>query len=364
VTIQATLLGCEVTMADPKDVDATMEDDYDEEADSDFDTGNVSDEIISSSSGEDKDQTPAARRARSRPQPQAERKEKSQPEPLELDSGDEATIQERSRAKRKQKHKGAHTHEDDSDIEEEGWRARTRAMREKDHFEKKKSKLASVKGSTIDVDQMWEAMNRPGGLDGLSKTADARDMGDGTGLSEEQKENVDPAFAQSTAFGGSELGESQIPREGLDDMITIDETYEFAGEVHTRKKTVPRSSAEAKLWLSQKSLHNSDPRFPGDEPVRRPLRKISRFDPNLHNLDSFKKNWESSLADGKGAQVHKLNTIEKSKMDWAAHVDQEGLQDELSEHAKAKGGYLGRMDFLGQVEQRKEEEARRVRLKG
>ena len=51
-------------------------------------------------------------------------------------------------------------------------------------------------------------------------------------------------------------------------------------------------------------------------------------------------------------------------MDWAAHVEQEGLQDEFNEHAKAKEGYLSRMNFLGKVEQRQDEEARRVRLRG
>lgn len=351
-------------MADPKDVNTTMADEYDEEADSDFDGGNASDGIISSSSGEDDSQVPATRRGRARPQLQVKRKGKPEPEPLELDSGDEAIIRERHPAKQKQKQKEEDDQDGNSDIEEQGWRARTRAMQEKDLVDKKRSRLASVKGSTIDVDQIWENMNRPGGLNHLLEPAAASVMHSGTGLPEEQKENFDPTHARSAGLGSGEGGQSQRPQEGLNDMITIDETYEFAGEAHTRKKTVPRSSTEAKAWLSQRSSYNSDPRFAGDEPVRRPLRKISRFDPNINNLDSFKKNWERSLADAQGSRVPKLNTVEKSKMDWAAHVDEEGLHDELSEHAKAKGGYLGRMDFLGQVEQRKDEEARRVRVKG
>lgn len=351
-------------MADPKDVDATIEDDYDEEADSDFDAGNASDGAISTSSEDVDQRTSITKRARGRPPVHLKKRECSQPEPLELDSGDEATIQERSRAKRKHKQKGEDAQDDNSDIEEHGWRARTRAMREKDEVEKKRSTLASVKGSTIDVDQMWEDMNTSGGLDDLHKPDAVFDRKGGAGSSEAQQETLEPSHALSTEFGIGKEGGVHRPRPELNDMIAIDETYEFAGEVHTRKKTVPRSSAEAKLWLSQTSHHNSDPRFSGDEPVRRPLRKISRFDPNLNNLDSFTKNWETAVTDGKGSKVHKLNTVEKSKMDWAAHVDQEGLRDELREHAKAKGGYLGRMDFLGQVEQRKEEEAKRVRGKG
>lgn len=353
-------------MADPKDVDATMEDDYDEEADSDFDVENACSEISSSSSEEDNKQAPTVRRSRGRPQRPRERKEGSRLEPLGLDSGDEATIRERDRTKRKQKRKGEDDQDENSDVEEQGWRARTRAMREKDQLEKRKSKLASVKGSTIDVDQLWEAMNKPGGLDGLPQPAApaAPVLDSDSGLLVEHKENIQSSHAQSAGSASGIARQDRMSQDGLNEMITIDETYEFAGEVHTRKKTVPRSSAEATQWLAQRSVQNMDPRFPGNEPVRRPLRKVSRFDPNLNNMDLFKKSWARSLADGKETKVQKLNTVEKSKMDWAAHVDQEGLQDELTEHAKAKGGYLGRMDFLGQVEQRKEEEARRMRVKG
>jgi hypothetical protein len=350
-------------MEDPKDVDATMEDDYDEEADSDFNGGNESDGILSSSSEDDNQVPTTAKRGRGRPRSQAKRKGKSELEPLELDSGDEATIRELNRAKEKQKQKAGDDQDDNSGIEQ-GWRARTRAMREKDQVDKKRSRLASVKGSTIDVDQLWENMNKPGGENDALEATATSGMHAGVGLPEEQKENYDPTDAQSPGLGSTKESQSQRPQEALNDMITIDETYEFAGEVHTRKKTVPRTSTEAKLWLSQRSSYNSDPRFSGDEPVRRPLRKISRFDPNINNLESFQKNWERSVADGKGSKVQKLNTVEKSKMDWAAHVDEEGLQDELIEHAKAKGGYLGRMDFLGQVEQRKEDDARRLRVKG
>ncbi len=352
-------------MVEPKNTDDALQDDYDEEADSDFDVENASHPITSSSSEEDDEQAPTVRRSRGRPQRQRERKESSQPEPLELDSGDEATIRERDRTKRKQEQKCEDDQHENTDVEEQGWRARTRGMREKEQIEKKRSKLASVKGSTINVDQLWEAMNRSDGQDCLSQPAATAPVLDSdSGLLEECKENIKPSHAQSAGSASGVAGQNQTPQEGLNEMITIDETYEFAGEVHIRKKTVPRSSTEAKQWLSQSSIQNIDPRFPGNEPVRRPLRKVSRFDPNLYNLDSFRKNWARSPADGKESKVQKLNTVEKSKMDWAAHVDQEGLQDELTEHAKAKGGYLGRMDFLGQVEQRKEEEARRMRVKG
>lgn len=349
-------------MADANEVDASMEDDYDEEADSDFDVGNASDDIASLSSEDEADNR--LRRSRGRPQLPVKTKGKPQTERLELDSGDEATIQEQKREKQKQQQKGDGEQDESSDIEEEGWRARTRAMRDKEQSGKKRSRLVSGIGSTIDVDQMWAAMNRSGGLDELLNPASVSAAQDGVGPAEEQKENTEPSQARfGEGLPSGEIDKNHSTDGGFDEMITIDETYEFAGEIHTRKKAVPTSSAEAKLWLSQRSSHNTDSRFPGNEPVRRPLRKVSRFDPNFNNLESFRKNWERSVKDGKASKLHKLNTVEKSKMDWAAHVDQEGLRDELNEHAKAKEGYLGRMQFLGQVEQRREEAARSLRMK-
>lgn len=351
-------------MAELEKTNTTVEEEYDEDADSDFDVANASDQLICSSSEDDKEHYLSGKPRRTRPQVRAKSRGSSQQQLLELESGDEATIRERDRPARKQKQNGEDDQDDVTGIEEEGWRVRTRAMRRQTQLDKKRSELASVERSTLDVDKMWEAMNRPGGLDDLLRPAVTTIPQVGIGPLEEREENSGPSQEGWARFGKGEVSRGQELQQALDDMVTIDEVYEFAGEVHTRKKTVPRSSAEAKLWLSQAPTRNLDPRFPGGEPVRRPLRKISRFDPNLNNLDSFKKNWERHLTDGAGSRVQKLNTVEKSKLDWAAHVDQEGLQDELTEHAKAKGGYLSRMEFLGQVEQRKEEEARRVRVKG
>ncbi|GJC86451.1 SWR1-complex protein 5 [Colletotrichum liriopes] len=66
----------------------------------------------------------------------------------------------------------------------------------------------------------------------------------------------------------------------------------------------------------------------------------------------------------KEAQAKKLNTVEKSKMDWAGFVDKEGLKDELELAGRAKGSYAERQDFLARSEAKRDEEARRARLAG
>jgi hypothetical protein len=321
-------------MAEVTENDVTMaEDDYDEDADSDFDAASGQSAGSDSSSEDDADaDAEAAKRSKKR------QKKVHTEQPTELDSGDEATIKEDRKARKRRQKKGEDADVDNAD-EAEGWRARTRAMRERDKEEQKHSKLASIKVSTIDVDKIWEEMNKPGPLPAITMAR--------VEASEQQPKAIDT---------------KDIIRDNNDDpeMITIKRTYKFAGEVHTEVKSVPRDSAEAKLWLAQQS--ESAPNLDAEgKIIHRPLRKFSRFDPNHSNLDAFKGSWTLTQ---KAAAGPKLNVVEKSKMDWAVHVDAEGLQEELSEHAKSKHSYLHQADFLRSVSQRKDDAAREARLRG
>ena len=325
--------------------DVEMEDEYDEEADSDFDAASANSGDLSSSTDEDND-ADAEATARSRKRRKVQQPKR--PLVVELDSGDEVTIKEHKKTRRKQQRKGEEGG-DASGEESEGWRARTRAMREREQEEKKRNKLASVKGSSIDVNKIWEEMNRPDFVQQIHAQPQSQGAPDGR-VSDE---------AALGAVNQSSANKENDP--GIVEMITIKRTYKFAGEVHTEEKTVPKSSAEARLWLAQQSS-KPQARDAEGRVVHRPLRKISRFDPNVNNLDLFKGAW--TAIGKKGPTGPKLNVVEKSKMDWASHVDAQGLKEELDEHAKAKGGYLNRMDFLRDVEQRKEGEARAARLQG
>jgi hypothetical protein len=334
-------------MANSQDVDVEMEDDYDEQADSDFNEGSAASAGSESSSSDDEDSATTNTKPT---QPQKRRRAKTDSAAVttvELDSGDEATIKEHKKERRKQRKKGEYV-EDDAGNESEGWRARTRAMRDRDQEEHKKNKLASTKDSTVDVDKLWEEMNRPG----------YRALPPITVVGEEQR----PEQAEYDAS----LDKENLQPGSESEYITIKRTYKFAGEVHVEEKRVLRDSAEAKLWLAQqasKSSASSKEVLDSEGlAIRRPLRKISRFDPNYANLEAFKGRWTASKPDA--ATGPKLNVVEKSRMDWASHVDREGLQEELKEHARAKDSYLSRDDFLRQVEARREDEAREARLRG
>jgi hypothetical protein len=319
-----------------------MEDEYDEEADSDFqEDALIADELASATDSEGQADDLAT------VQPRKRRKiERAQPALIqELDSGDEATIKQQKKVGRKQQKSVGHDTADDGN-ESEGWRARTRAIRVKEQDERKRNKLATSNGSTIDVDRIWEEMNRPHAPELRRNEADK--------ITDDDQE-------RSSALDGNK---ENVPTTDTEEMVTIKRTYKFAGEVHVEKKTVPKSSAEARLWLSQQEATKPTATLDGAQAVQRPLRKFSRFDPNISNLSAFQSSWAGRNAQDANLKGPKLNVVEKSKMDWAAHVDSEGLKEELDTHAKAKEGYLTRMDFLGAVEQRREEEAKAARLKG
>lgn len=329
------------------DVRMEDEDDYDEDADSDFQQVDHPNDAnsTSSSDNENNPNNPPTAKPRKKHKPQATSPAAAE----ELDSGDEATIREQKKGRRKKPKDGETARH--SEDESEGWQAKTRAMRQAEKDERKRNKLATSKGSTIDVDKVWEEMNRP------HPPPDSRPRHE----RDNPSEHLSP---QRLDAGAKDADKENIPNPPGEDMITIKRTYKFAGQVHTEEKVVPKSSAEAQLWLAQQSTTPTGSLKHEAGLVQRPLRKISRFDPNFSNIDAFKSSWTNRATSDSTFKGPKLNVVEKSKMDWAQHVDTEGLKDELDTHAKAKEGYLSRMDFLTQVQMHKDDEAKTARMKG
>lgn len=159
------------------------------------------------------------------------------------------------------------------------------------------------------------------------------------------------------------------------EMIKIKRTYNFAGKVHTEEKLVPRDSAEARLFLaSQKDGTNNNEDEVGDsqpEDKRMPRKAFrSAYEPVLLTTDeSGARRADLNLGmavrlQARDEKARKLNTVEKSRMDWAGFVDKEGIKDELVLAGRAKGNFAGQQDFLARTEARREDDARRVRLAG
>ncbi|RMZ81557.1 hypothetical protein DV737_g2495, partial [Chaetothyriales sp. CBS 132003] len=289
----------------------SQDSEYDESADSDFDvSGSESGDSDDSSEDKTENQRQQDDKGRSRDKQRQKISNQEQKEGAgveELDSGDEATVKEgrkaaRRRQRQRRKEAGAGQDQDDSGAE----------------------------GERDEAAGGWRAKTRKGQSGSLAGT--------------------------DKANGGAE-----------EEMISITRTYQFAGEQHTERKMVAKSSAEGRLWLQQqeagaKSAQPWQHTVDGEgRTIVRPVRKISRFDPNIGNIEAFKGQWATTAATQKG---RRLNVVEKSKLDWASHVDAEGLKEELDVAAKAKDSYLHRTDFLRDVEMRKENEAREARMKG
>lgn len=208
---------------------------------------------------------------------------------------------------------------------------------------------------TIDVDALWAQMNsQPVGRAALDEPAST------------QPGNKDAARPPSQQPQPDHAAGAAEPPE----LIRIRRTYNFAGKVHTEEKLVPRDSAEARLYLAE---HGNDPDGASSPAQKRVPRKAFRsaFEPVAADGVAPRADLNLGVSarlrareTAREAEAKKLNTVEKSRMDWAGFVDREGIKDELELAGKSKHSFAARQEFLARSEAIREEEARRARLAG
>ncbi|KAI9746696.1 MAG: hypothetical protein M1818_000410 [Claussenomyces sp. TS43310] len=336
-------------MVPPPLIDDSDDGEYASSEDSDFAPDHAAIDVASDSEGTEDEVVPTAV---AKPNNSAKRKRRDDGDAEDLgfeNSGDEAII---AKAKRR---KGGRT--DENDAGGEGGFVRTRAMKAAAPEERKV--LVDAASATVDVDALWANM-----ISGPPKRPAIIDVTDGS-AGVDHKDNFN-GVNQTTA---TQLqGETEAS-----EMITIERTYTFAGKKHSEMRVVPRNSAEAKLYLASQSSMKADAHAaePSGPRLRKaPKARRSIFEPISEPLPQrtdlrFKVSTYVPITGklGKEGAAKKLNTVEKSALDWAGFVDKEGIKDELETAGKAKGTYLSNQDFLARAEDRREEEARRARLK-
>ncbi|TFY81169.1 hypothetical protein EWM64_g2840 [Hericium alpestre] len=154
-------------------------------------------------------------------------------------------------------------------------------------------------------------------------------------------------------------------------MIKVEKRYRFAGEEVIEVKEVPEDSDEARKWpawtpsehaatpeasplpaaaSSSRAESSTSSPTPASESQARPAAKKppGRRKPKVQLGD---------IPSSSSQKAKKLSTLEKSAMDWQAHVDAQketGLTDELEAH-KRGGGYLEKVQFLQRVGERRDE---------
>ncbi|KAF2485617.1 bucentaur or craniofacial development-domain-containing protein [Neohortaea acidophila] len=342
-----------------EDVEMSEEEEYDENADEDFNPEATREGEDASSSSEDEDDaaTAAASTAAKRTPKSKKRKTPADTVDAELDSGDEATIQEQRKKKRKKD--AAQRDVEAGDSGGEGGFVRTRAQRLAETIERKQRKRVTVGEVTIDVQKMWEELcGLPVGRATLASS------GVGT-------EEVD---------GGEEQNKENQPqqREGDEEMITIVRRIEYAGEVTEVQEQVPKSSKEAQRYLAEHPGADPSYRPPDKSGIQRPLKRPSMFEPNpTANIKGVPRDRlrprapsrldvlmaEKRAEEEARKKAEKMTTVQKSALDWRGFVDQQGLREELDEYGKSKRGFLAREEFLDRAQMARDFAAREARLK-
>jgi hypothetical protein len=296
-------------------------------------------------------------------------------------SGDEAIIERGLKKQRRKKGKGV----EDEDEGGEGGLVKTRSMRAQEyvlslfvHWELliecvrkvEKKPLADTAAATVDVDALWASM-----ISGKPKPTNPDLPSEGTTSAIDDRKSSIPEIRRNAAIPEGRK-DSRSPsttlKDGANTMIMIKQTYNFAGKVHSVEKLVPRNSAEAKLFLASQptDIEPSKEDSSSFTKPKRPIKKARRsvFEPvsdlpirtDLH-FGVRKDSSGVTIVGAAGKDAKKLNTVEKSAMDWAGFVDKEGIKDELDAAGKSKGAYKARQEFLARVEQKKEEDSRRAR---
>ncbi|KAJ7698631.1 bucentaur or craniofacial development-domain-containing protein [Mycena rosella] len=141
-------------------------------------------------------------------------------------------------------------------------------------------------------------------------------------------------------------------------MVKIEKRYLYAGEHTVEVVEVPEDSPDAKKWPlwypPEEAAASSSVQEPPSLSSGAAMASSSSTRPAAKKPGPRKP--KTSLADIPTQKARKLSTLEKSAMDWRAHVSAEppDTKDELDANRRG-GGYLGKVEFLNRVDARKEE---------
>ncbi|GAC74339.1 hypothetical protein PANT_11d00011 [Moesziomyces antarcticus T-34] len=159
-------------------------------------------------------------------------------------------------------------------------------------------------------------------------------------------ETKDPAAASDSSTQGA------LAATAGEEMVAVPTTFTFAGEVQASTRLLPRTHPDAIAYLSQST--SKAPAAPVATPAARPAPG-----PRRKKTSSL-----ATLSAAATAKPTKLNTLEKSKLDWdsfkhdrTAMSQQERDQLDAQTTGGSRGlgdmkGYLDRRDFLDRVHER------------
>ncbi|KAI0762554.1 bucentaur or craniofacial development-domain-containing protein [Fomes fomentarius] len=193
--------------------------------------------------------------------------------------------------------------------------------------------------------------------------------------------NADPTTSEGTdnnqsgedayaAFKASLTTSTPLPVQASapGETVKIVKRYRFAGEETTVVKEVPADSEEGRKWRWQPTdaagtAPSQDANASTSEATASGTPSVASASASIPAKPPGKRpgprKGKGKLGDipTKKEPVKQLTTLDKSAMDWRAHVEGESsldIKDELEAHRRG-GGYLDKVEFLQRVEARKEE---------
>ncbi|CCM00722.1 uncharacterized protein FIBRA_02762 [Fibroporia radiculosa] len=157
-------------------------------------------------------------------------------------------------------------------------------------------------------------------------------------------------------------------------MVKIKKTFRFAGENVVEVREVPEDSDDAKKWplwqspeattmgavpvtIATETSAESILESTGDPAATTSatLASISKTSKPATKRPGPRRPKTALAPLPNAPKAKKLSTLDKSAMDWRAHVqteEQSGVKDELAANRRG-GGYLEKVEFLQRVDERK-----------
>ncbi|KZT61730.1 hypothetical protein CALCODRAFT_479755 [Calocera cornea HHB12733] len=155
-----------------------------------------------------------------------------------------------------------------------------------------------------------------------------------------------------TSVGGSSRADTKDIR-----MIEIEKRYKFAGREITEKKMVPADSDEAKEWTASKTLGDVASGPIATDKTALPESSIPSQAVTVSLLNRPKPGPRRPRVNLTSSKPKKLTMLEKSAMDWSAHLAEtdKSTKEELEANRRS-GGSLAKHDFLERVGVRRQDE--------
>ncbi|KAF5318459.1 hypothetical protein D9619_010661 [Psilocybe cf. subviscida] len=200
-------------------------------------------------------------------------------------------------------------------------------------------------------------------------------------VDEEERKRKREELWSSFQASVSEPGKGVIQPPPAEKTVKIERKYLFAGKEVIEVVEVPEDSSDAKKWPLWKEPNSGDP---SEQPVAQeplpvspkpespasteaavsvapaPVAGASNPVPKPPAKRPGPRKPKTTLAALPGpGKAKKLTTLDKSAMDWKAHLQAQtevgsSVKDELEANRRG-GGYLEKVEFLKRVEDRKED---------